>query len=367
MSARSRVRVVVADDSAISRKVLGDLVESSEEMELVASVKDGQDAVREVKNLSPDVLLMDVLMPGVDGLSATAILMRESPLPIVLVSELVGRDADINFRALEVGALDVLRKPASDELAGTAKGARFLRKIQAYSRVPVVRRHGRAAPAAHDAGGDDAGSTAARSTTLGEPGGELSMICIGASTGGPPAIRRIVAAVDGVLEVPMLICQHMTEGFMAGMSRWLNDEASNLRVSIAEDGERLVSGHVYLAPDNAHLRCEADRLRVSPGPDGARHRPCIDFMFESVADSVQCSSVIAMLLTGMGDDGANGLLRIRRAGGVTIAQDEGSSVVFGMPKVAQSLGAASQVLSLEDIARRTRAECIARRAVSVRG
>jgi two-component system chemotaxis response regulator CheB len=354
MSESQRVRVVVADDSAMSRKVLGDLIASSIDMELVATVKDGREAVREVKRSRPDVLLMDVLMPVVNGLDATDILMRESPLPIVLVSELVGRDAGINFKAMEVGALDVLRKPSYDELTGSVGRSRFLRKLQSYSQVPVVRRH----RIGRDLDQPNKSRPAPRAVASTSPSRQLSLVCIGASTGGPPAIRRILNAVDGKLNVPLLICQHMTEGFIDGMARWLDEQTETLRVSVATDREAPCPGHAYLAPDNAHLRYEGGRLRVDDGSTTLKHRPSVDLLFASVADSAACSTTLAILLTGMGDDGAKGLLRIRNAGGETIAQDEASSIVYGMPRVASELGAAAEILALDEIGLSIKKRCL---------
>jgi len=362
VSAPSTIRVLIADDSAVSRRVLADLVAGDTGIEVVASVKDGKAAVTEAARLQPDVVLMDVLMPVMDGLNATRSLMQETPCRIILVSELVGREADLNFRALEAGALDLMRKPSREEVRDGEARAVLLRKIRTYARVPVVRRHRRkgSEPLATRASDEPTGMAAQETAACAPPSsrvavpGEDALVCIGASTGGPPAIRTVLAAMDVATGPPLLIAQHMSEGFIRGMAAWLDGQLEHLRVSVARAGETPVSGHAYLAPDDAHLQYTDGRFRVIRTLAGVSYRPSVDVLFESVARTGHARRCIAALLTGMGDDGARGLLALRTAGAHTLAQDEASSTVYGMPRAAHALGAASETLPIEEIGLRIR-------------
>jgi two-component system chemotaxis response regulator CheB len=354
MKSTKPIRVLIADDSGVSRRVLADLVHGAEDIAVVASVADGEAAVAEAARVRPDVVLMDVLMPVMDGLSATRSLMQETPCPIILVSELVGRDADLNFRALEAGALDLMRKPSREEVAEGVARSVLLRKIRTYSKVPVVRRHRpRKQPAAKPASPAPAPAPPppAASSSAGQA---RTLVCIGASTGGPPAIRALLEALDATVQPPILITQHMTEGFMRGMASWLDDQVRQLDVSVAVDGDRPCPGHVYLAPDNAHLELVNGLLRLSPELPQMSHRPSVNALFASVARSRSARDCMAILLTGMGRDGADGMLALRRAGALTVAQDEASSTVYGMPQAARQLGAASEELALDKMAGRIR-------------
>lgn len=360
MSTRGAIRVLIADDSAVSRRVLADLVSEAADIEVVATATSGKAAIEGAVRHGPDVVLMDVLMPGMDGLDATREIMREAPCRIILVSELVGRQADLSFRALEAGALDVMRKPSYEALRDGDARSTLLRKIRTYACVPVVRRHrrsrdrgpappaptaaGRAAPAPRGAG--PSASRSARS--------DGALVCIGASTGGPPAIRTVLEALDSETTAAVLITQHMTEGFIQGMAAWLDSHLRHLRVAVAGDGEIPQGGHVYLAPDNAHLRLVGGILRITSELPGVSYRPSIDVLFESVAQAPRACKCVAALLTGMGRDGARGLLALRGAGAHTIAQDEASSIVYGMPRAAHEIGAACEDLPLLRIGERIR-------------
>ena len=354
MSGGPSIRVLIADDSAVSRRVLAGLIDNESDIEVVGSVGDGRRAVDEVVRVTPDLVLMDVLMPVMDGLAATREVMHLAPCRIILVSELVGREQDLNFRALEAGALDLMRKPSSEELREGDARTMLLRKIRTYARVPVVRRHRRGRGAAAAPGDPPMHTRTDRAPTgsVAEPGQRL--VCIGASTGGPPAIRCVLEALDGLAGVPVLIAQHMTEGFIEGMAAWLDGHLPALKVSVARDGERPLGGHVYLAPDNAHLRLVDGVLTLTSRLAGLSYRPSVDVLFESVAGSRQARGCVAALLTGMGEDGARGLLALRGAGAHTIAQDEATSTVYGMPRAAREMGAACEDLALSCIGGRIR-------------
>lgn len=350
------IRVLIADDSALSRRVLSRLIESDDELTIVGEAHNGKAAIAEAGRLQVDVILMDVVMPLMDGLDATRELMETAPRPIVIVSDLVGREADLNFKALEAGAIDLLRKPSAEQLAEPLFAQRFVRKIKALATVPVVRRRGRVGSPGRrfvkSSGSDNARvrPDAPRAPASGR--GEATVagpIVIGASTGGPPAISQLLRELDGRIDAPVVVAQHMTTGFMAGMATWLGGQLEHMQVKLVSSPARLEPGTAYLAPDDAHLKLEHGRLVTSTQPSDARHLPSVDVLFESVARDPCARRSTAVLLTGMGSDGARGLLAIKDAGGYTIAQDEASSVVYGMPRAAMELGAAQEVLGLADI------------------
>ncbi len=327
--------------------ILGQMIASEPGMEVVGEAADGKQALNDAARVKPDVILMDVMMPVMDGLEATREMMQVQPVPIVLVSELVGRDADLNFKALEAGAIDVLRKPSAEQSGDESQKRRFLRQVRSLSQVPVVRRRARPAAVASGAMPRNASRGSRTSPELGHS--IASLVCIGASTGGPPAIRQVLMSLGKDFPQPVVIVQHMTEGFIGGMVKWLEDTCPDISVKLATQNTVPEPGIAYLAPDDCHLEYRRGRLVTNSEHLDRLHRPCIDVFFESVASGTAAARATAVLLTGMGADGAQGLLKIREAGGKTIAQDEASSVVFGMPGVAAEIGAAEKVLALEHI------------------
>jgi len=376
------VRVLLADDSAITRLKLRRALESTGELRVVGEAADGRRAIEAVRTFRPEVLLLDVVMPGMDGLETTAELMATSPLPILIVSDLVGRKAALNFDALRAGAVEIMRKPSAEELADADRVAALIRKVRLLAKVPVVtRRRKPGPPKAADAG-------AARPIATATPGvqppdgvqpaqgirpaqgiqpaqrpasaplsptswGPASLVCIGASTGGPPALMELLAGLERRAPWPILIVQHIAAGFIGSMTRWLMD-ASGLPVVLAEHGMRVEPGKVFLAPDEHHLQIAGQHLHLAPRTEPRGHCPSVNALFQSVAASKQARSTVGVLLTGMGQDGAQGLLAMRGAGAWAIAQDRATSVVYGMPKAAAENGAAHEVLPLEAIAGRLR-------------
>jgi two-component system chemotaxis response regulator CheB len=344
MSKRA-VRVFIVDDSAVSRSALRSLVEADGQAVVVGEAADGRQALEKIPPSEPDIVLMDIMMARMDGLEATRELMRSFPRPVLIVSDLVGRDADLNFKALQAGALDLLRKPSAAELRDRTTADRLRRRVRLLSEVPVVTRRGRARR--------ESGTSAAVQTRTAPGPSRVSLVCIGASTGGPPAILRILTALGGEPRWPVLIVQHMTVGFTTGFVKWLG-ETSGVRVVAAEHGIRPRRGVVYVAAEDRHLRVDGRQLVCDDSPPLSGHRPSVDVLFTSVAERGFPAETIALLLTGMGKDGAYGLGRIRDAGGWTIAQDEVSSVVWGMPKAAVDARAAREVLSVDGIVERLR-------------
>jgi len=341
----ARIRVLVVEDSLTVRKRLVEVVEADPELELVGEAEDGKRAIELCTRLRPDVVTLDMMLPVMTGLAATEYIMAYCPTPILIVSASTNRgELFKTYDALAAGAVDVLEKPRSDDAPGAWEEL-FTSRVKMASRIKVithprvrldrVRRGAVASPRAPD-GADASGCRA---------------IAIGASTGGPAAVLRIAGALPADFSVPILLVIHISAAFGTGLAEWLESQ-SPLPVSFASDGDALPpagDGRIILAPADRHLVLERDRLRLSGAPERHSCRPSVDVLFESLARELGPRAG-ACLLTGMGRDGAEGLLAIRRAGGATLAQDEQTSVVYGMPKEATLLGAAEQVLSLEAIA-----------------
>ena len=336
------VRAYIVDDSRTSRHLLSRMLHSDPGIEVVGEATDAETALSRLPRVRPDIVLMDVVMPGMGGLEATRILMRDQPMPIVLVSELVGARADLNFQALDLGALDLLRKPTLEQSRDPTQQRRFCRTIRMLSEIPVV---GRAVTRRKE-----------RRNSLPGLGAQPTLLCIGASTGGPRALGVILGELGPSFPLPVVIVQHIAAGFGRGMADWLSD-VTQVPVSVATDGETPEPGRAYLAPEARHLEMRGSTLHIGHGRPIGGYRPSVDRFFQTVAASPNGSSTLAVLLTGMGQDGAHGLLRLRRAGAWTAAQDERTSVVFGMPRAAVELNAAVEVLPVDRIAPRVRSFC----------
>ena len=351
MSAGETVRVFLVDDSPLARTVLRRMLGRDDSIRVVGEASSGPEALRRIPLHDPAVVLMAMQMLGMDGAATTRELMATSARPILIVSDLVGRDGDLNFRALSAGALDLVRKPSAADRENATVVDELHRKIRILSRVPVVtRRWATSAPRPAQTP-----IVEARPSRRSAPASGVKLVVIGASTGGPGALQRVRAAMGGPPACPVLIVQHMAEGFTGGLAEWLS-AASAMPVLLASPGTVPLAGHVYLAPEKAHLVLEQGRLRLRE--EGARgHCPSADVLFASVAASDIAERALGVLLTGMGSDGARGLAALRRAGAWTVAQDEASSVVYGMPRAAVELDAACEVLPLAQIGLRIRLAC----------
>jgi len=340
MTSPERIRVVVIDDSAFCRRVITDVLSSDPGIEVVGAGRDPYAARELIRAHAPDVLTLDLEMPGMDGLTFLRILMRDRPMPVVVVSSLTERGAEATLSAMEAGAVDVVTKPKLDLARGLpALSSELVAKVRAAASARVRARGPR--PAIERA--------AWRRPTIGRTTDRV--IAIGGSTGGVEAIRVVLEGFPP--DTPgVVVAQHMPAGFTRSWARRC-DQVCAVRVKEAEDGDRLLEGHVLIAPGDHHLRLVRDgahyRVTVTQDPLVNLHRPSVDVLFDSVARAAGPSAVGA-LLTGMGKDGARGLLAMRRAGASTIAQDEATSVVFGMPREAIALGGASEVRPLEAIA-----------------
>ena len=339
------VKVLVIDDSALMRKLLSALLERDDEIEVVGTAHDPFDAREKIKLLNPDVLTLDIEMPKMDGLTFLGNLMRLRPMPVVMVSSLTERGADATLAALQMGAVDFVSKPRIDVVEGLEEMADLL--------IEKVKAAATARPVARGVETDSRPGRAQVVRTIVELGTTDRLIAIGSSTGGTEAVADILAAFPP--DAPgVVIAQHIPEVFSQRWAARMDDESS-IAVAEAADGDPILIGHAYVAPGGRHLRVERSGAKYfcKLGHDAPvnRHRPSVDVLFRSVAAEVGRNAV-GVILTGMGGDGAEGLLEMARAGSPTIAQDRATSVVWGMPGEAVKRGGVGEVLPLEQIAAR---------------
>jgi two-component system chemotaxis response regulator CheB len=330
----ARIRVLVADDSPTARQLLAALVSADPRLELAGMARNGGEAVAMAKQLHPDVAVLDIHMPDIDGVEATRRIMSESPLPVVIVSASVDvRELSIAFEAERAGAVAAHPKPVGPECEAFQRDAdQLLRTIKLMAGLKVVRRtvpHIAPAPRGVDLD-------------------RVQVVAIVCSTGGPPALARIVAKLGREFPVPVLCVQHISQGWANGLVRWLAG-ISKLAVKLAEDGERLRAGTLYIAPDDRHLVVSGrDFVGVRGDPPVGGFRPSGTPLLESVARGFG-RDALGIMLTGMGDDGVAGMRALHAAGGFCVAQDNESSVVWGMPGAVVAAGAANEVRSLDAI------------------
>ncbi len=351
-NAKRPIRVLIVDDSALVRSLLSDILSADRSIEVVGVAGDAHVAREKIKSLNPDVLTLDVEMPKMDGITFLRNLMRLRPMPVVMVSSLTERGADVTLDALAIGAVDYLSKPKID-LAATLKdyGEELIEKIKTAAKASVRALDPRRAAtlAARPSHNADAVLPKARAPRQLRTTDRI--IAIGASTGGTEAIKEVLMRLPP--DAPgVVIAQHIPKAFSTPFARRMND-CSQVTVYEAEDGQHVLAGHVYIAPGDRHLMVVRDGARyVCKLDDGVpvnRHKPSVDVLFRSVAQNAG-GNAIGVILTGMGKDGARGLKEMLDAGSRTIAQDEATSVVWGMPGEAVSLGAAQNVLPLESVA-----------------
>jgi two-component system, chemotaxis family, protein-glutamate methylesterase/glutaminase len=339
----SKLRVLVVEDSKTVRARILEVLSADPDIEIAGEAQDGKRAIELCRELRPDVVTLDMMLPVMTGLAATEYIMAHFPTPILIVSASINRgELFRTYDALAAGAVDVLEKPTGDEAAGVWE-TKFIAAVKLVARIKVIT-HPRARlgmfarrPVA------DTGDVLTRAAQ------RPTVVAIGASTGGPGAIVDVLRTMPADFPTPILLVLHIGEPFGTAFADWL-DGQSNHRVAYARDGEPLasVTGRVAMAPPNKHLRVRDRALWLTSEPERHSCRPSVDILFESVAAELGAASA-ACLLTGMGRDGAAGLLEIRRRGGFTIAQDEATCVVYGMPREAVLLGAAERVLPLAEI------------------
>ncbi len=335
-----KIKVLIVEDSAVVRELLVRILETDPEIVVADCAQDGAEAIEKLATAKPDVITMDIHMPRMDGYVATRRIMETHPVPIVIVTASYDAgDVARSFRALEAGAVAVLGKPPGPGGPGYEAAARKLvETVKAMSEVRVVKRWPRERMAARAVPAAPVVAAA-----------EIEVVAIGASTGGPPALHAILAALPKPFPVPIVIVQHIAAGFVQGLADWLA-QCTDLPVHLASHGELMLSGHVYLAPDGCHIRLVTGG-RISCQDDEPENglRPAVSCLFRSVAE-VYGTRAAGVLLTGMGRDGAAELKLMREAGAVTIAQDKASAVVNGMPGAAVELDAAMHVCAPAEIA-----------------
>lgn len=344
-----KIKVLVIDDSALIRGVMKEIINRENDMECVGAAPDPLVAREMIKALNPDVLTLDVEMPKMDGLDFLERLMRLRPMPVLMISTLTEGGSDITFRALELGAVDFVSKPKLDIARGMEEYAiEITDKIRAVAQARVRKTF--IAPLIQEKFSADAilPSAAGRFSST------EKLIVIGASTGGTEAIKEVLTNLPA--DAPgVLVTQHMPEHFTKSFADRLNS-LCKISVKEAEHNERILPGYAYIAPGHSHLLLKRSGARyiveLNQGPLVNRHRPSVDVLFRSAAN-VAGANALGIILTGMGKDGVQGLLEMKQSGSHTIAQDEASCVVFGMPKEAIAAGGVREVLPLQNIARRT--------------
>ncbi len=338
------IKVLIVEDSPISAKLLEFIINSDPHLKVIGCVDSGEQALHFIKIEKPDVITMDIVLPKMDGFETTRRIMEMSPLPIIIVSANYRKeDIDKSFKAISVGAVDILEKPVGPRDPIFRAMADVL--VQTIKNAAKIKLSPKRSPLS---------SPALPSTVKPMPKEayllptDIKAIAIGASLGGPKALNTIFSQLPPNFHIPILVVQHISTGFTKGLAEWLNQN-SPLTVKLAENQESIEPGCVYIAPDHYHLEVSRYRtiyLNNAPADEGLR--PSVGKLFRSVAEIYRSKS-LGILLTGMGHDGARDLLLMKNCGAPTIAQDQESSLVFGMPKAAISLGAAKHVLSLEQI------------------
>lgn len=349
-----KTRVLIVDDSASVRQTLTAVLESDPDIEVIGAASDPFMAAKKMQEDIPDVITLDVEMPRMDGITFLRKIMSQHPIPVVMCSSLTEAGSETLLQALEAGAVDVILKPrigAADHLAEAAQRICQVVKSAAHARVTGMRasRHSLANGPTAKLTADavlppPSGKAMARTTEM--------VVCVGASTGGTEALREMLEKLPA--NAPgMVIVQHMPEKFTAAFAKRLNT-LCDVEIKEAQDGDPVLRGHVLIAPGDKHLLLERQGARyhvsVRNGPLVSRHRPSVDVLFRSAARSAG-SNAMGVIMTGMGDDGARGMLEMHQAGAFTVAQDEASSIVFGMPKEAIAHGGVDRIVPLDQIAR----------------
>jgi two-component system chemotaxis response regulator CheB len=339
---KRKIRVMVVDDSALMRKMIPGLLERDDEIEVVATALDGDFAIMKMEQVKPDVVTLDIDMPRMDGITALRHIVARYATPVLMLSSLTTEGAALTLKALEMGAVDFICKPASVDRIGEM-AAELIAKIKAATRSKVVElSHLEAPGGAANSGGAWAAQRGAR----------RRIVAIGASSGGPNALRFMLPKIPGDVGAGIVIVQHMPEKFTEMLARWL-DDICEIEVKEARDGDLILPGRALIAPGSAHLKVKrmphGDVAEIERREPVSGHMPSVDVLFRSVAEEFGANAV-AIIMTGMGSDGASGIGEVKRAGGLTVAQDKESCTIFGMPRAAIDRGCIDKVVPLVDMA-----------------
>ncbi len=354
--ASNPVRVLIVDDSALIRKMLTEMLSRDPDIEVIGTAQDPYVAREKIKSLNPDVITLDIEMPKMDGIEFLKKIMKLRPMPVLMVSSLTQQGADATLHALEIGAVDYVAKPTQDLQHGLAeKCEEITSKVKAAAAARVQSRPG--------------GKPARIQRLSSAPGyrSTETVVAIGASTGGVEALTNVLTVLPPDSPA-ILVTQHMPASFTRSFARRL-DGICAINVTEARDGVRVLPGHAYLAPGDQQLQLSRSganyTCRIGGQERVSGHCPSVDVLFRSVADCAG-NNAIGVILTGMGKDGAKGLLAMRQAGARTLGQNEASSVVYGMPRVAQEIGAVEEQLSLSQIPRRILEICVSEKGKAIR-
>lgn len=343
-----RIRVLIVDDSLVERTLLASILNADPEIEVLDAVPSGSAALAFLQRQKPDVITMDITMPGLDGYETTRQIMETTPVPIILVSRGWNPEAaDASCRAMTAGSVAAMDKPPGIGCSGYEESVeRFLQTVKAMAEVKVVKRW---APNRRFFSRQEMEKPPVRSIDHQLDPEGIHLVAIGASTGGPAVLQTVLANLRKDFATPVVIAQHIAPGFLDGLTKWLR-QTTGRAVQIADQGEHLLPGRVYIAPDGFHMGVESSGL-IFLSKDASEHgmRPVVSYLFRSVLRAFG-RKAIGVLLTGMGRDGAEELKHMRDQGSLTFAQDEETSVIFGMPGEAVKLGAAAYVLPPEKIA-----------------
>ncbi len=337
-----RIEVLVVDDSAYMRKVVSNLLESDENIVVIGTARDGLDALEKIKSLKPDVVTLDVEMPRLDGLSALQRIMKECPTPVIMLSSLTQDGSETTVKALTLGAIDFVGKPSGTISLDIHKvQEELVAKVRVASRAVVTNFRSSILPVLQ--------KPVSFSPVLPSGLTPNRLVVIGSSTGGPNALQQVVPRLPGNLSAAVLIVQHMPPGFTKSLANRLND-TSQLEVCEAQEGDELLSGKAYVAPGGYHMILRSKTLLgLNQNPPVHSVRPAVDVTLESAVDFYG-SRIVAVILTGMGFDGSRGAASVKQAGGKTIAQNEATCVVYGMPRVVVEMGKADRILPIHNIA-----------------
>ncbi len=352
-----KIKVLVVDDSALVRKIITDILESDPMIEVVGTANNGKSAIFKNHTLEPDVITLDIEMPIMDGLQALQEIIRTRPRPVIMMSVLTQHGADATFKALEYGAVDFIPKPSSVLSLSVEDIADLLiTKIKAVHRSDIkfhVKEEDYREPPTEMTVFDPVSETRAAPVTV-EKRESARIVGLGTSTGGPSALLKVFQSLPGGLPVPIMVVQHMPAGFTSAFAERLNNTCP-INIKEAADGDELWPGWGYIAPGDKHMVVENKGkkkvIRISEDDKVSGHRPSIDVLFNSMAE-ISSSDALGVIMTGMGKDGSQGILQIFKKGGYTLAQNEETSVVYGMNRVAVELGGVREIVSLSDMSQR---------------